>query len=131
MITKNKEWQDNVALQRYAMITPLISEDIDNAKRIALRNKIAKDDLHCACARCCHALKSLCGAWGLSGDFFLTLPAQNHFLKQLICTTQTSKHVSSRSVSSAVRVGDCSVHYIVKCASVCWAWLLWQALLRD
>ena len=34
-----------------------------------------------ACARCCHALKSLCGAWGLSGDFFLTLPAQNHFLK--------------------------------------------------
>lgn len=44
MITKNKEWQDNVALQRYAMITPLISEDIDNAKRIALRNKIAKDN---------------------------------------------------------------------------------------
>lgn len=44
MITKSKEWQDNVALQRYAMITPLLSEDIDNAKRIALRKKIAKDN---------------------------------------------------------------------------------------
>ena len=45
MITKNKDWQDEVALQRYTMITPLLSEDLDNAKRIAMREKIAQDNL--------------------------------------------------------------------------------------
>lgn len=44
MMTKNKNWQDEVALQRYAMITPLLSEDLDNAKRIAMREKIAQDN---------------------------------------------------------------------------------------
>ena len=44
MITKNKGWQDEVALQRYTMITPLLSEDLDNAKRIAMREKIAQDN---------------------------------------------------------------------------------------
>lgn len=44
MITKNKDWQDEVALQRYTMITPLLSEDLDNAKRIAMREKIAQDN---------------------------------------------------------------------------------------
>ena len=39
MITKNKDWQDEVALQRYTMITPLLSEDLDNAKRIAMRKR--------------------------------------------------------------------------------------------
>ena len=45
MMTKNKDWQDEVALQRYTMITPLLSEDLDNAKRIAMREKIAQDNL--------------------------------------------------------------------------------------
>ena len=44
MMTKNKDWQDEVALQRYTMITPLLSEDLDNAKRIAMREKIAQDN---------------------------------------------------------------------------------------
>lgn len=44
MMTKNKDWQDEVALQRYTMITPLLSEDLDNAKRIAMRKRIAQNN---------------------------------------------------------------------------------------
>ena len=40
MMTKNKDWQDEVALQRYTMITPLLSEDLDNAKRIASKRSV-------------------------------------------------------------------------------------------
>ena len=41
MTITNKQWQDDVALHRYQMIAPLLSEDLDNAKRVALRKKIA------------------------------------------------------------------------------------------
>ena len=44
MTITNKQWQDDVALQRYQMIAPLLSEDLDNAKRVALRKKIAADN---------------------------------------------------------------------------------------
>ena len=36
-------WQDEEALCRYTLIAPLLDPDIDNGKRIALRNKIAED----------------------------------------------------------------------------------------
>lgn len=44
MTITNKQWQDDVALHRYQMIAPLLSEDLDNAKRVALRKKIAADN---------------------------------------------------------------------------------------
>ena len=44
MMTKNKDWQDEVALQRYTMIAPLLSENLDNAKRIAMRKRIAQNN---------------------------------------------------------------------------------------
>lgn len=41
-MTINKEWQDNEALRRYTLIAPLLQEDLDNAKRVALRKQIAE-----------------------------------------------------------------------------------------
>ena len=37
-------WQDEEALRRYTLIAPLLDPDIDNGKRITLRNKIAEDN---------------------------------------------------------------------------------------
>ena len=34
-------WQDAAALERYQMISPLLDPEMDNAKRIQLRQRIA------------------------------------------------------------------------------------------
>lgn len=36
-----RDWRDDVALQRYTMIAPLLDTDLDNAKRISMRQRIA------------------------------------------------------------------------------------------
>ena len=38
------EWQDQEALRRYLMITPLLDEELDTAKKTQLREKIAADN---------------------------------------------------------------------------------------
>ena len=44
MKTNKKQWQDDAALKRYTMIAPLLDSSIDNARRVALRKKIAEDN---------------------------------------------------------------------------------------
>lgn len=44
MKTNKNQWQDDAALKRYTMIAPLLDSSIDNARRVALRKKIAEDN---------------------------------------------------------------------------------------
>lgn len=44
MKTNKNQWQDDAALKRYTMIAPLLDSGIDNARRVALRKKIAEDN---------------------------------------------------------------------------------------
>lgn len=39
---KTKQWQENQALERFQMISPLLDESLDQAKRIELRKQIAQ-----------------------------------------------------------------------------------------
>lgn len=39
-----KEWQEAEALKRFSLIAPLLQEDLDDAKRIALRRQIAEQN---------------------------------------------------------------------------------------
>lgn len=41
-VNSPKAWQEAEALRRYTMIAPLLAEDLDEAKRIALRKQIAR-----------------------------------------------------------------------------------------
>ena len=44
MKTNKNQWQDDAALKRYTMIAPLLDSSIDNARRVALRKKVAEDN---------------------------------------------------------------------------------------
>lgn len=46
MISNNdvQRWEDRIALNRFQLISPLLDEGLDPAKRIALRNKLAEDN---------------------------------------------------------------------------------------
>ena len=45
-ITKDKNWQEQQAFERYALIAPLLDETIDSARRSQLRKELAlKADL--------------------------------------------------------------------------------------
>lgn len=37
-------WQEDTALERYQMITPLLDDDIDEAERLRRRKKISEDN---------------------------------------------------------------------------------------
>lgn len=46
-LTKTNEpekWQDREALERFRLISPLLDPDIDNSKRVSMRNSIARDN---------------------------------------------------------------------------------------
>ena len=38
-----QSWQDKEALKRFQMISPLLDETLDQAKKLEVRNKIAAD----------------------------------------------------------------------------------------
>ena len=40
-ITKDKNWQEQQAFERYALIAPLFDETIDSARRSQLRKELA------------------------------------------------------------------------------------------
>lgn len=40
----NKHWQDEEALKRFEMISPLLQTDLDKAKRQQMREQIANDN---------------------------------------------------------------------------------------
>ena len=41
-IPQSKNWQEDTALRRYQMIAPLLDESLDDAKRIQLREEVAR-----------------------------------------------------------------------------------------
>ena len=39
-----KKWQEDEALRRFKLISPLLAEDLDDAKRLLIRKQIAKEN---------------------------------------------------------------------------------------
>ena len=40
----SQSWQDQEALERFRLISPLLQADLDNAKKIRLRHRIAEEN---------------------------------------------------------------------------------------
>lgn len=38
-----RQWEEQEALHRFQLISPLLREDLDNAKKLQLRKKIAEE----------------------------------------------------------------------------------------